>query len=74
MTVTIKLFATLREGRFDETSVEVPFGVPVATVIEKLAIRPDEAAIVFVNGRHADPQQALAPGDVVSIFPPIGGG
>lgn len=74
MTVTIKLFATLRVGRFDETILEMPLGVSVATVIETLAIRPDEAAIVFVNGRHADSQKLLEPGDIVSIFPPIGGG
>jgi molybdopterin converting factor small subunit len=29
---------------------------------------------VLVNGVHAAPDRALAPGDEVALFPPLGGG
>jgi len=33
-----------------------------------------EAAIIFVNGKHAGPDHVMLDGDTLSIFPPIGGG
>jgi molybdopterin synthase sulfur carrier subunit len=74
MKITVKLFATLRTGRFEQGELDIAEGTTILQVIETLAIRPDEAAIVFLNGRHADAHQALSDGDTLSIFPPIGGG
>lgn len=74
MKITVKLFATLRIGRFEQEELDIAGGTTVFQVIETLAIRPDEAAILFLNGRHAAAQQALSDGDTLSIFPPIGGG
>ena len=74
MIITIKLFATLRDGRFDEAEMLFTEGASVRDALETLALGSDEAAIIFVNGRHADPETILSPGDILSIFPPIGGG
>ncbi len=74
MNITVKLFATLRNGRFEQGSLDPDAGTTVRSVLEKLAITPDEAAIVFVNGRHAEPERPLSDGDTISIFPLIGGG
>jgi len=74
MKITVKLFATLRTGRFEQGDLDIVEGTTVLQVIETLAIRPDEAAILFLNGRHALAEQPLSDGDTLSIFPPIGGG
>lgn len=74
MDIIVKLFATLSMGRFDEKTMHLPENASVLNLIETVGITSDEAAIVFVNGRHAQMEQRLSEGDTVSIFPPIGGG
>ena len=46
----------------------------IQDILNGLAIPVSEAAIIFVNGRHANPEDDLHHADTVSIFPPIGGG
>jgi molybdopterin synthase sulfur carrier subunit len=74
MKITINLFATLRNNRFDTAHREFKEGTTVLDVLTDLAIPENEAAIIFVNGRHADPDHVMIDGDTLSIFPPIGGG
>jgi sulfur carrier protein len=74
MKITVKLFATLRDGRFDEAELLLAEGATVRDALETLALQSEEAAIIFVNGRHADLESLLADGNTLSIFPPIGGG
>jgi len=74
MKITINLFATLRNNRFDSAQKDFPSGMTISNVLETLAIPENEAAIIFVNGRHAEPYSELHDGDTLSIFPPIGGG
>jgi sulfur-carrier protein len=74
MTVTVKLFASLRTGRSDVQALEVPDASTPRYVIERLAIPEKEVTLIFVNGRHGEPDTALADGDTVALFPPVGGG
>ena len=74
MKVTVKLFASLREGRFDVASLEVRDGGTIADAIAAAELRPGEATVIFKNARHAEPGEALAEGDSLSFFPPVGGG
>jgi len=74
MRVTIKLFATLREGRFKVESREVPENVTVQDLLASLNIQLQEVAIILVDGRDAHPAQELREGNVLSVFPPVGGG
>ena len=74
MRIRIKLFATLREGRFEEMVEDFATGATVATVIESLRISDREVKIIFVNNRHADRERLLHEGDTLALFPPIGGG
>jgi molybdopterin converting factor small subunit len=74
MTITIKLFASLREGRFDAAALSFPPGAVVREAIASLGIPATAAKIVLVNARHAEAEQVLNEGDVLAIFPPIGGG
>ncbi len=72
--ITVKLFATLRQGRFDIAEREYPAGTTIGRVIENLELPPEKVTIIFLNHRHAQPEQELSEGDVLAFFPPIGGG
>lgn len=72
--VMVKLFATLREGRFAEETRAYQHGSDVASIIRDLGIPEKEAALILVNGLHADLSTQLNDQDVLAIFPPIGGG
>jgi sulfur carrier protein len=74
MKVRVKLFATLRNGRFEEEVREYGADTSVDQVLEDLNIRQTELKIVFVNNRRVLLDYTLADGDVLGIFPPIGGG
>ena len=72
--ITVKLFAALRKGRFEKEPRKYSSGTTVKQVIDELNIPRDQAAIIFVNNRHAKLEYQLSDGDVVAFFPPIGGG
>jgi sulfur carrier protein len=72
--VTVKLFASLRRGRFETAVFELGAGATVEAALAAASLPPAEASIIFVNARHALPASPLAEGDLVSVFPPIGGG
>ena len=72
--ITVKLFASLRKGRFEKKTREYSSGTRIKQVIDELNIPREQAAIVFVNNRHAKLEHRLSDGDVVAFFPPIGGG
>ena len=74
MRITIKLFATFRQGRFRVAEQDVPEGTTIAEVLAALAIEEPDVGMLFVNGRHAEPEQRLAAGAVLAIFPLVGGG
>jgi molybdopterin converting factor small subunit len=74
MNVTVRLFATLRDGRFEEEERQYGPEATVGQILDDLNIPESEVKIVFVNNRHARVDRELEDGDVVGIFPPIGGG
>lgn len=72
--VIIRLFATLRAGRFSEKTIEFGPGSTVGEVIRSIGLPKDQVTLIFVNGRHSDASTSLKDGDILSLFPPIGGG
>ena len=76
ISVTVKFFATLREYGPDKEVLTIPENSKVKLLFEKFSIPKDERrAIILVNGRpHKDLETILKEGDIISIFPPIGGG
>jgi len=74
MRVTVKLFATLRENRFDEKEIEFHDGTTAREIISAIGVPPTEVTLIFINGRHSSPETVLADGDTLALFPPIGGG
>ena len=74
MRVTVKLYASLQNGRSGEEALEVPEGSPVRRVAADLGIAAGQVGILLVDGRHGKLDDVLRPGACVSLFPPIGGG
>lgn len=73
--LTATLAAYLPAGaRGDRLILDVPPGATVAQIVDALRIPPHLERLTVVNGHDASPEQALADGDVVSIFPPLAGG
>ncbi len=72
--VTVKLFATLREGRFDVRAMELAAGSRVADVARILSIPEEEVALIMVNHRHREITHVLGDGETLALFPPVGGG
>lgn len=74
MRVRVKLFANLREGRDKDRVYELRDGTRAIDVINMLNIKLDDVKILLINGQDADFDVQLKDGDIVSIFPPVGGG
>jgi sulfur-carrier protein len=79
MKVEVRLFALLERylpagAQGDAVSLEVPAGTTVRDLVASLKIPSDLSCVTVINGRDASPEQVLAPGDVLSMFPPLAGG
>ena len=74
MRIKVKLFASLRVGRFDSADRDLKEGSAVRDALREIAVPEKEAHIIFINGRHAEPGAVLKDGDTLSVFPLIGGG
>lgn len=72
--VEVRLFAHFRQGRKKSQIMEVKEGTTISDIVKALNIDEDEVAIMLLNGRDGPSNRELQDGDVVSIFPPIGGG
>jgi len=72
--IEIRLFATFRHGREKKQFKEYEEGVTVRKIINKLDIEEEEVAILLINGRDGTLDKELIDGDVISLFPPVGGG
>ena len=74
MTVTIKLFASFQRGRFAVETREYQPSTTVEDVVNDLNIPTIEVGVLLVNGRHVNLDHCPDGGDVLAIFPVIGGG
>ena len=82
MTVTVRLFAILREraGR-DSIEVELEEGATVAEAMDELSLRPELSELLdrlpvrmAVNRDYADADTPLSSGDELALVPPVSGG
>jgi sulfur carrier protein ThiS len=80
MQITIRLLASYRrylpKGHDSQASylVEIPPGVRLDDVLADLPIPPNETYTFLLNGHHAGRDLILQPGDVLAVFPAVGGG
>ncbi len=72
--IEVRLFATLREGRGKVQMLDVADIAVAGDIIRRLEIPAEEVAILLINGFHQKPETPVKDGDIVAIFPPVGGG
>jgi sulfur-carrier protein len=74
MKITVKLFATFRNGREKIKVMELHENTLPKNIIDSLGIDVKEVSILLINGRDGQMDSRLQDGDVLSLFPPVGGG
>ena len=74
MNITVKLFASFRAGRFDIETGDYPAGTTVADVADSLKLQQSELGIMMINNRHVKLDRLLVEGDILALFPLLGGG
>ncbi len=80
MEITVRLLASYRrflpDGPDGQPGYVRPIapGTRVGDVLAELPIPQTDPYTFFVNGRHAERDQVLHKGDVLSVFPAVGGG
>ena len=74
MQITVKLFATFRIGRLNEATRTYSPGTRISDIIAGLELPEPQIGMIMLNHRHAEPEQELHDGDVLAIFPLVGGG
>lgn len=72
--VEVRLFAYLREGRGKKKIIEVQEGTTILSIIESLNIDENEVSIILLNGIDGSSNRQLKDGDILALFPPVGGG
>ncbi|MFV3012914.1 MoaD/ThiS family protein [Clostridium botulinum] len=75
MKIEVRLFAYFREGRDKKYFMEInKENTTPRHILEELNIKVEEVAILLINGRDGKVDTLLKDGDVLSLFPPVGGG
>ncbi len=74
MQIEVRLFAGLRRGRFRKRALQVSQDARLAEVLRQLDIPPEDVSLPLVNGRYSEMDRPLEEGDVLSVFPAVGGG
>ena len=77
--VEVRVYATRRrylgeEDRQAVLAIQLAPGSTVADLIACLGLPAHEVKVVFINHRAVPPEQALAEGDRVGVFPLVAGG
>ena len=72
--IEVRLFAGLRQGRQKIYQMEPESIATVQDIMDRLSIDRKEVNILLVNGFHQKPETEVKDGDIVSLFPAVGGG
>ncbi len=72
--IEVRFFSTLREGRGKIAQVPAEEASTAGELLRRFAISAEEVAILLINGFHSKPGDPVKDGDVISLFPPVGGG
>lgn len=72
--IEVRVFATLRQGRDKIIMMNANDISCAGDIIQKLNIPEDEVSILLINGFHQKPESNVNDGDIVALFPPVGGG
>ncbi len=74
MRITVKMFASLRIGRFGEAARDYRDQATIREIVQGLGIPPGEVGIALRNGTPVTLDEPLAEGDSLALMPRISGG
>ena len=76
ITVTIQLFAQYRENRFKVKERVYPSGTTAQDIIDELGFSEYELnlGVLMINFKHEKKEYVLQEGDILALFPEVGGG
>lgn len=72
--IEVRLFAYFREGRDKVQVLNVDDSTSILDILKIIQIREEEVALLLLNGFDGPSNRKLKDGDVLSLFPPVGGG
>lgn len=72
--IKVKTFATLNTVFPSVPDFPLNEGDRVLDIMNRMGIPPEKVTIIFINNVHAEAESSLKDGDVLGLFPPIGGG
>ena len=72
--IEVRFFATLRDGRGKIAELPAEGVSSAGDILRRYAIPTEEVSILLINGFHSKPGDPVKDGDIVSLFPPVGGG
>ncbi len=72
--IEVRYFATLRRDGVKKEILSTNKDKTAEELIGDLGISMDDIAILLINGVRSEPDTVLKEGDVISMFPPVGGG
>lgn len=75
ITITVKLFAQYRENRFKVEQKVYAKGTSAKDIIEELGVTKTlPLGVLMINSRHESESYILQEGDIIALFPKVGGG
>ncbi|KUK73071.1 MAG: putative MoaD/ThiS domain protein [Clostridiales bacterium 38_11] len=74
ISIEIRYFATLRRNGLKKEVLSFKDGISVSKVLSEILIEEKDVAILLVNGIKVSFDKELKDGDIVALFPPVGGG
>lgn len=74
MRLEVRLFASFREGRDKKVFIDNEDITTIEQVLDQINITSEEVALLLLNGFDGSVDRELKDGDVLSLFPPVGGG
>jgi molybdopterin synthase sulfur carrier subunit len=74
--ITIKLFAQYRDERFKVEQRVYKSGTIVQDIMDELGISEHRLplGVLMVNSKHNKEEYVLQEGDILALFPKVGGG
>ena len=74
MKITVKLFAYFRDNRFIIEEWDIAQGTTVGSIVDSLDIDREEVGVLMINYKHTQFEIEPQEGDILAIFPVVGGG
>lgn len=72
--VEVRYFASLRLQGIKKEIIELPNRVMTSELLKKISIKDEDVAILLVNGIITTSNTLIQDKDIISLFPPVGGG